>query len=307
VTGVTFSANFRTANAIQSSHNGGVLDAFVTKLTASGGLVYSTFLGGGGADRGLRIIADAGGNAYVTGDTDSENFPSVNALQRGIGGSSDAFLVKLSPTGSLVYSTFLGGANTDGGTGIARDSGGAIYVTGFTSSSDFPVRAPLQAASGGGSYDAFAAKVNASGSALELSTYLGGTGLDSGIAVVTDDRGNVLVMGLTDSQDFPFRGGIQASNRGGAADLFISRIGDGPAITDARVKGKHLLITGEGFEPGAVLLLNEEPQNKTRFQSETSLKAKKVAAKIAPGQTVRLRVRNPDGATSAEFSFTRPG
>ncbi|MCI0489042.1 MAG: SBBP repeat-containing protein, partial [Blastocatellia bacterium] len=306
VTGVTFSPDFRTANAIQGAHNGGAFDAFVTKLNPSGALVYSTYLGGGGADRGMRMIADVEGNAYVTGDTDSENFPTMIALQPAIGGSSDAFLVKLNPQGSqFVFSTYLGGSNTDGSLGIARDSKGGIYLTGFTSSSDFPTRSPVQATGQGGTYDAFVAKVHAAGTALELSTYLGGTGLDSGIAVATDERGNAYVMGLTDSTDFPSRNGFQADNGGGAADLFIARIGDGPAITDVRIQGKHVIITGEEFEAGAVILLDGEVQKKTKFKSATSLKGKKVAKKIAPGAMVRLQVRNPDGTTSAEFSFTR--
>jgi hypothetical protein len=306
VTGATLSADFRTVNANQANHGGGVFDGFVVKLDTSGNkLVYSTYLGGGGGDRGLRIAADATGSAYVTGDTRSTNFPTSSAMQRNLGGSSDVFAAKLGPGGSLAYSTYLGGAGIDGGTAIAVDSAGAAYITGYTDSSDFPLSAPLQRDFKGGVFDGFVAKLSPSGSALDYSSYLGGSRMDSGFAVAAATAGSAYVMGLTDSIDFPTVNALQGSNGGGAADLFIAKIRSGPAITEVSIQGKHLIVIGSGFKQGAAILLNGEPQ-KTQYQSETRLRGKKVGRKIGAGQTVRLQVRNPNGETSAEFSFRRP-
>lgn len=144
VTGTTTSADFPTLNAFQPTigdsftFNG---DAFATKLNSNGVLVYSTYLGGVGGDTGYAIGADSSGNAYLTGFTNSNNFPTVNPIQSTNGaGAGDAFVTKLNSSGSgLIYSTFLGGSTGDGGRGIAVDSEGYAYVTGYTDSADFPV------------------------------------------------------------------------------------------------------------------------------------------------------------------------
>ena len=145
----------------------GSFDAFVTKLNPQGsGLVYSTYLGGAAdVDRGWGIAVDAAGSAYVVGDTNAGDFPTVNAIQPTYGGGlGDAFVSKLAPTGSsLVYSTFLGGNLTDMGRGIALDSSANAYVTGMTSSFQFPVSNPFQGTNGGGINnhdDAFVAKIS---------------------------------------------------------------------------------------------------------------------------------------------------
>ena len=128
-------------------------------------MVYSTYLGGSGSDRGQGITVDSVGNAYVTGHTGSRDFPTVNPLRPTYGGGlSDAFVAKLNPSGSaLVYSTYLGGSSQDNGQGIAVESTGNAYVTGFSRSTDFPTMHPLQPAFGGGSSDAFVTKINAAG------------------------------------------------------------------------------------------------------------------------------------------------
>ncbi|MCI0489287.1 MAG: SBBP repeat-containing protein, partial [Blastocatellia bacterium] len=308
LTGLTSSSNFRTVNALQASHGGGAFDAFVVKLNPSGtGIIYSTYLGGRGEDRAFRIAVDSAGGAYVTGDTDSTDFPVANPVQQSIGGSADAFVTKISPSGAaLTYSTLFGGSGIDGGTAIAVDSSGNAYVTGFTASTNLPLVAPLQQSFGGGGYDSFIAKLNPNGSALDYSTYLGGSGIDSGFDIATDTRGSAYVMGVTGSTDLPTANPFQQSYGGGVADLFITKIGSGPVITDVTIKkGKHLIVSGSEFERGAVILLNGEEQ-KTKFKSATSLKGKKVALKIAPGAMVRLQVRNPDGTLSSEIVFTRP-
>src|SRR5580692_1612502 len=146
-------------------------------------LSYSTYLGGGGFDSGKGIAVDASGNAYVTGLTTSTNFPSANPIQSTLGGAENAFVTKINPTGSaLVYSTYLGGNNVDYGSGIAVDAAGNAYVTGGTTSTNFPTANALQATLGG-SANAFVSEINASGSALVYSTYLGGSGGDEGMGI----------------------------------------------------------------------------------------------------------------------------
>jgi hypothetical protein len=223
VTGFTASINFPTANPLQADH-GGAYDAFVTKLSAAGSsLVYSTFLGGMDADFGGGIAVDASGNAYVAGSTLSTDFPIADPFQAANAGRHDAFIAKLNTAGSaLVYSTYLGGNSDDLGNGIAVDASANAYVVGQTGSVDFPTVNPLQAESGG-SADVFVAKLNAAGSALRYSTYLGGTGYDLGRGIAVDVFRNAHVTGRTDSTDFPTRNAFQPANAGDS-DAFVAKL-----------------------------------------------------------------------------------
>ena len=165
VTGVTYSTDFPTASPVQSF--AGSPDVFVTKLRADGSaLVYSTFLGGNDEDVGLSIALDSADNAYVSGSTRSNDFPTTpGAFQRTHAGNEDAFVFKLNAAGSgLVYSTYLGGSNTDKGSGIAVDSAGNAYIGGYTLSPDFPTTAGSFQPAFAGQASAFVAKVNAAGS-----------------------------------------------------------------------------------------------------------------------------------------------
>jgi hypothetical protein len=306
LTGLTSSSGFRTVNAPQAKHGGGFFDTFVTKLNPSGNqVVYSTYLGGAGQDRAFKIAVDSAGNAYVTGDTDSIDFPVANAIQGTIGGASDAFVAKLNSSGNqLVYSTYVGGGGIDGGTAISVNSAGNASVTGFTASTNFPTASPLQPSLAGG-YDGFVAELNTSGSAMNYSTYLGGSSIDSAFGVGSD--GSALVVGVTDSTNFPLANALQPANGGGTADLFIAKITSGPAISSARFVGKNLIVSGSGFDRGATILVNGSPQ-RTRNDDQdpgTVLIGKKLASLIAAGQTVTLQVRNSDGILSGEFRFTR--
>jgi hypothetical protein len=231
-TGNTTSSNFPTANAIQSTY-GGAQDGFVTKINAAGSaFVYSTYLGGSARDGGQNVKADASGNAYVTGETDSTNFPTANAVQATNGGTTitqDAFVSKINPTGSaFVYSTYLGGAGGEVGFGIAVDSSGSAYVTGSTgSTSSFPVVNSIQCARNGDA-DAFVTKYNAAGSALVYSTYLGGSDQDQGRGIGVDSAGNAYVGGHTSSTNFPVVNPIQSTFGGDDVfgDAFVLKISD---------------------------------------------------------------------------------
>jgi photosystem II stability/assembly factor-like uncharacterized protein len=196
VTGATGSSDFLTANAAQPALNG-INDAFVAKVNSSGSaLLYSTYLGGSGSETGFAIAVDASGNAYVTGNTQSTNFPLATPFQSTLAGQfgGDAFATKLNSNGSLVYSTYLGGNDIDSGFAIAADSSGNAYITGSTTSSNFPTLSPIQSTNAGG----FVTKLNSLGSGLVYSTYLG---IGRGIAV--DLSGNAYVTGYTNSPEFP--------------------------------------------------------------------------------------------------------
>ncbi len=222
VTGSTGSADFPTASPRQPASGGGT-DAFVTKLNATGSaLLYSTYLGGNGADNGRAIAVDATG-AYVTGDTTSPNFPTASPVQATGGGGTDAFVAKLDPTGAtLLYSTYLGGSGTDVGRGIAVD-GGKAHVTGSTTSTNFPTANALQATKGAGTgADAFVARYNGAGSAQDYSTYLGGSGTDNGRGIAADASG-AYVGGDTTSTNFPTATPLQLAN-GGGTDAFVTKV-----------------------------------------------------------------------------------
>jgi hypothetical protein len=175
----------------------------------------------------------------VTGYTGSTDFPTATPFQvSNGGGDSDVFVTKLNAAGSaLIYSTYLGGSNPDIGFGIAMDTPGSVYVTGETRSTDFPTATPLQSSIGGGS-DAFVAKLNAAGSALVYSTYLGGSSDDRAGGIAVAPSSNAYVVGRTDSTDFPTATPVQAAH-GGGSDTFITKIinqevdSEGDGIPDA--------------------------------------------------------------------------
>src|SRR5262249_31748397 len=157
------------------------------------------------------IALDSSGDAVVAGITYSPNFPTTpGAFQRTPGGDADGFVTELNAAGSgLVYSTFLGGSGGDGGTGITVDGGGHAYVVGLTNSPNFPTTAGAFQTVKAFYYDAFVARLNADGSQLEYSTFLGGNGEDRGYAIALNSDGNAYVAGLTSSTDFPTRNPAQ--------------------------------------------------------------------------------------------------
>jgi hypothetical protein len=227
VTGYTWSADYPTVNPFQANYGGNQSgDAFVTKVNASGNaLVYSTYLGDEGQEFGNGIAVDASGNAYITGQTYSTKFAVMNPFQDTLGGTADAFIAKLDSSGSaLVYSTYLGSDGTESGMGIVVDSSGNAYVTGATQASGFPTANALQTDYGGGTSDAFIAKLNAAGDAMVYSTYLGGTDSDQGSAIAIDANGNAYITGITSSTDFPTQKPFQPDFGGGGTNAFISKL-----------------------------------------------------------------------------------
>jgi len=216
ITGLTTSTNFPLKNEFQASYGGGNRDGFVTKLSSAGNtLIYSTYLGGSSDDSPWGIAVDSSGSAYVTGDTFSTNFPIMNAYQSTHhGGGRDAFLTKFSTAGTtLVYSTYLGGTESDAAAHVVLNSSGYAFITGYTSSSDFPTRRAYQSTYNG-DLDAMAAMFSPDGGTLGFSTFLGGSDLDTARAIALDSSGNIYLAGYTKSTDFPTGNAYQNAGRG---------------------------------------------------------------------------------------------
>ncbi|MBI4468604.1 MAG: SBBP repeat-containing protein [Acidobacteria bacterium] len=262
--------NFPIVNALQPVFGGGA-DAFVAKLNSTGSaLVYSTFLGGAGNEFVIGIALDAVGNAYLHGQTTSMNLPTVNPLQpNNRGGMFDLFVAKLSASGtSLLYSTYLGGSGRDIARGIAVDLGGNVCITGFAGSADFPTRNSLQTY-GGGPFDAFVAKLNADGTALIYSTFLGGNAQDAGEGLALDGDGNVYVAGFTASANFPIVNPIQATYGGPPGGGMIG--GDG-WVAKLKSDGSALIYStyfgGSGEEE--IVYLGLDPADNVYISGQTS-------------------------------------
>jgi uncharacterized protein (TIGR03437 family) len=225
VAGGTGSANFPGVNGAQRNF-GGFFDGFIAKFNPGGtSLIYATYLGGNRQDACLSLAVDSSGSAFVTGITDSLNFPTASALQASYGGGDfDAFVAKLNPSGStLTWSTYLGGNDDDQAYAIAVDSAGLAYVAGRTESLNFPKAQARQPAYGGG-VDAFVTKFNAAGSALLYSSYLGGNEIEFGTGIAVDANSNIYVAGITDSLNFPTVQPLQANFGGGSADVFVTKL-----------------------------------------------------------------------------------
>ncbi len=226
VTGITASSNFPTTPGAFDPSANFWYDAFVAKLNPSGAsLVYATFLGGNNRDFGWAIAVDSSASAYLSGHTCSNDFPATpGALDTSANGEGDAFVAKLDPTGSrLIYATYLGGSTYDAGEGIALDESGSAYVTGFTGSGDFPATPGAFDTSSSGN-DAFVAKLNPGGSALDYATFLGGSEWDVTHAIAVDGAGRAHMPGFTASSDFPATQGAFDPSYNGDGDAFVASL-----------------------------------------------------------------------------------
>ncbi|AKB33736.1 cell surface protein [Methanosarcina siciliae HI350] len=238
ITGGTYSKDFPTTAGAYKTTNGGYYDVFVSKFDTAGNLVYSTYLGGNGgyitaSEYGLGIAVDSAGDAYITGKTLSPDFPTTTGAYQTTKPYSTsfrccAFVSKINSTGSLTYSTYLGGDGNDDeyGTGIAVDSSGNAYITGYTPryGGNFPTTTGAYMETRAGNRDAFVTKLNPDGTALVYSTYLGGSSNDYGQKIAVDDEGSAYVTGYAKS-GFPTTvGAYQITHGGGTYDAFVTKL-----------------------------------------------------------------------------------
>ena len=238
VVGSTRSENFPTLGPIQGALAGSN-DAFAVKLNTDGAVVYSTFLGGMRSDQALSVVSDDVGRVLITGDTDSADFPIVDAVQSRRGGGIDVFVAALNPEGTaLDYSTYLGGSGNDSGQSLTVDGQGNAYITGGTSSIDFPMLGPLQ--EGGALAQAFVTKLDQSGAILRYSALLGGGGNEIGSGIAVDGSGNAYVVGSVDRAGFPAVNALQPSFGGKSFFSTVNGGGDwnhlGDGLTDPNVQ-----------------------------------------------------------------------
>ncbi len=225
--GYTNSTDFPTSYGAYQTTISGWGDVFVTKFDDSGtNLKYSTFLGGEGWDKGFAIAIDKHNNAYVTGITLSDDFPATDgAFQTNRIGSNDVFVACLNEGGDVLrYSTFLGGTYWDASTSIAVDDLSNAYVTGNTSSADFPVTEGAYQTTIGTSNKIFVTKLNGSGANLAYSTFLGGDDYDIANSIVVDNFTNVYLTGQTSSENFPVSDGAYQTNNNGNNDAFVTKL-----------------------------------------------------------------------------------
>jgi len=249
VTGQTRSIDFPTTPGVYDTTLGGTDDAYVTMLSANGSeLEFSTYIGGGGFDRGLSITLDDMGHVYVAGDTLSSDFPTtVGAFSRTNHGNSDGFVTKLAQYGNaLLFSTYIGGADNDTWPTVAVDAGDSVYIAGITGSADFPTTpGAFDVLYNSGDSDAFVLKMHTSGSYLIYSTFLGGNDADFAYSIALDAATNVYVTGGSWSADFPTTPGAFDTTQGGESDVFVTVVG---ALGGSLVYSTFL--GGSGYDVG---------------------------------------------------------
>lgn len=219
IAGGTFSQDFPVKDAFQNRSSGGMFphDAFICKFSKDGQTcLFSTYLGGACTmgNHATDAVTDVFGNIYVTGYTCSSSFPILNPFQSSFAGVSDVFLSKFNSSGSMVFSTYLGGSQDDKAYSLTTDDFSNIYMTGYTISADFPVKYPVRNKAGVFDSDIFITKFKSSGQQLIFSTYLGGTDTDQGKSVAVDKSGNIFVTGYSISPDFYAVNKLQSYNQG---------------------------------------------------------------------------------------------
>jgi hypothetical protein len=226
VVGTTSSGDFPTQAAAQVMLSG-LFDAFVTRLSPAGALIFSTFLGGTEIDSAQAVTLDSWNRPILTGTTASDGFPVMAAAQPGRAGSLDAFVTGFETSGQMFLSTFLGGTGSDRGRGIARDAANRLYVIGQTFSADFPSVNPVQPKSGG-NRDTFVVMLAPAANVIDYSTYLGGGHNDDGLGIAADNMGRAYVTGAT-MYAWP--------DLAGASDAFVMRLSSGVAGVDSDSDG----------------------------------------------------------------------
>jgi hypothetical protein len=273
VTGLTKSSTFPTPNGYDTSFGGGTCsglpceDAFVVRinpaLSGTSSLLYGTFLGGGGYDRGKSIALDTSGRVYVGGYTRSSNYPSLTPYQAARAGDSDAFITKLdtslSATASLLYSTYFGGSQSDHLYGLTVKSANHVYFTGYTQSTNLPLANAFDNMFGGGTcgtspcYDVYVTHLDIGSNSLVYSSFLGGSQAEEGAGITVDDSGNAYVTGYTKSTNFNILAAIQPAKAADScatapcADAFVTKVNAAGALVYSTYLGGTMEDYGHGI------------------------------------------------------------
>ncbi len=264
------SQDFPTRNAFQPAL-AGFANAFLAKINPAGSnIAFSTYLGGNNFDGAEDVAVDVTHNIYVTGFTGSTNFPLSHAFQSQQAGQLDAFVTRFTPDGSrLVYSTFVGGSGLDFPIRMTVDAGGSASITGFTTSTDFPLKQPIHAAYLGGNADVFLTRLTPGGEALSFSTYLGGSGDDYGYAVASTWNGALWVAGSTSSQNLTTVHPFQAKYAGGPYDAFLMKIALNSSDAVAVLRGVIQNLAVQHAIDGATARDLEESLDQVLLQNES--------------------------------------
>jgi hypothetical protein len=247
--GTTNSRSFPIKNAFQDTLKG-KSSGFFLKLTPNGkGLAFSSYLGGSVCANGNQIALDAAGAFFVGGETSSPDFPILKALQKTKNGLWDAYIAKFSSDGkTLIFSTYLGGNGFENSAAIALDSEGAVYIAGYTESTNFPIKNAFQKTKGGGFQDGFITKVSSAGQ-LVYSSYLGGSGYDYSEAVAVDGTGAAYITGSADGP-FPLKNPFQKSRKG-KGDAYVTKVApDGQSLVYSTYLG------GAGLDAGNAIAVD---------------------------------------------------
>lgn len=263
VTGTTFSANFPIKNAYDNTLKG-IQDAFLLEINGSThSLVFSTFLGGNNLDESHSIVIDDNNSVYLVGDTRSNDFPMKNAYNNTYGGNTDTFVTKFSFNGSLLYSTYLGSSGTDDGYAIAIDNNKNIYITGSTSSNNFPLKNPYNGTYGG-NVDVYLSELNSTGSLL-FSTYIGGNMYDVGYGIALDYNENLIVIGTTSSNSFPLKNSFRSIVTG-SNDAFIIKFGSANSVVSSSITSEKTNTTTT-----PILTSTNQIESQTNTNSDTNI------------------------------------
>ena len=242
MTGYTSSRDFPTLNAYDDTFNGFYEDCFISKFARSGSLLWSTFLGGSDIDYGYAVAIDSSDNIIVTGYTESDDFPTLNAYDSTYNGESDCFVSKFSSSGTLLWSTYLGGIGYDHGNSITIDNNNRIIVAGITYSEDFPTLNAYDDTIYGGD-DLFITKFYSHGSLL-WSTYLGGANYDTCSSITVDSSDDVIVIGYTSCLFFPAFNAYDNTYNGGQSDAFVTKFSSSGSLLWSTFLGGTLLDYG---------------------------------------------------------------
>lgn len=245
IAGATNSTNFPLSRTGVQRTSGGKIDGFLSEFDPTGALLYSSYFGGSGDDYIFGLGLDAAGNVYTAGSTTSTDFPAGSSagVQAANAGGIDAFVARMSSAGSLTWSTYLGGTGDDEINSLAVDASGNVYLTGDTTSTNFPTANAVQGTYGGGAHDIIAAKLSPDGKTLAYSTYIGGTGDEVGNSIGIDFNGNAYIGGSTNSTNFPQSFGFQTTNRGGVEGTVTALSPDGKTMQFSSYLGG----TGDDF------------------------------------------------------------